>query len=508
MFLKSDRELFRRRPAFPWLRVLILLLVLGGGGYFIYTSLAGTLGHYIAPYVPGGSTPTPMPTPTPGTGILVAEGEDAYWRGSIGEAIAAYEQALDLEPHQVPLYLELARLLTLSGRAERGLEMARQALLRQPENAMAWALLGMAYDWLGLTDQAVAFCQKAVELDPTLPEAYAYLAEAYIDDGQWFAANEAIATAVRLDPNNVEVLRNKAYVLENQGNYYGAMAGYRDALEINDRLAHLYLAIGRNAGALGDLLRAREAYESAVEIDPQDALALDRLGLTQLLLGDYDSAKVNLGAALDQDPNLADAYAHLGTVFFHQRNYEDAIEMFRPAIQLGEARSRRRTVLFVITAEDIGDIGSEPGVAEVTTAAFIHPADPTTPMRGNFEATDAAPEVQGQIRFDVLEGRYELAITGVPPVPSGKVYVGWFLRLTSPEGALIRTEPLFPSPGGQVQMSGATGAVKGPSIETYYSYALSHYLLDECDQAIPLIEVALRIDPNDENAQRTMELCR
>ncbi|MBN1248642.1 MAG: tetratricopeptide repeat protein [Anaerolineae bacterium] len=503
MYLKSNRDLFRRRHSFRWLRILLVLVLLGGGAYLLYRQLA----NFVTPFTEA-PIPTPMPTATPGPGYYASQGADAYLDGATGAAIEAYLLALDMEPNQTELYLELARMLVYYGQPERGLEMARQALIRQPESAEAWALLGRSYDWLGLPNRAIEYCEKAIELDPTLPEAYAYLAEAYIDSGNWYAANETIATAMALDATNTEVLRNQAYVLENQGNYSAAIAGYEEALQVNDRLVHLYLAIGRNAGALGNLLRARNAFEEAVSIDPNHALALDKLGWTQLLLGDYNGAKTNLQAALELDPTITDVYGHLGTLYFHQRNYEDAIEMFKPAIAYGEARPRRQTVLFVITAEESSSVGIEPQGPEVAMAAFVHPSEVETPMRGEFRAADGTQSVSGRIRFDVMTGRYEFFLRGLPPAPSGRVYVGWFLRLLTPEGNLIRTEPIFPATNGEARMTGATGVVKGPPIENYYNYALCHYLLDQCSEAIPLIQTALRIGPDDENARRTLELCQ
>jgi tetratricopeptide (TPR) repeat protein len=501
MYIKSDRELYRRRRI-PWVRLLLILVVGAAGGYVGYRTLRG----YVEPLV-AVNTPTPMPTATPSAGFYAAEADAAYWDGATGAAIRAYQQSLDMEPHQTPLYLELARLLTYYGQPERGLEMARQALVRQPENARAWALLGLTYDWLGLPGQAVAFCRRAVELDPTLPEAHAYLAEAYIDNGQWSAANQSIDTAMALDETNVDVLRNRGYVLENQGNYYGAIDAYREALDIHEELIHLYLAIGRNATALQNLVLARETYQDAVDIDPDHALALDNLGWIQLLLGEYDQARLNLERAVEIDPTLASAHAHLGTLYFQQLNYEDAIEFLGPAIKFAEARSRRRTVLFILTAEEL-NAGTEPLGTEVAYAEFVHPSDLTSPMRADIQGSEPGSTLSGRIRFDVMEGRYQAVISGVPPAPSGTAYVGWFLPLLSPEKTAVRTEPLFPSPDGQIEVVGTTGPVSGPPIEQYYILALAHYQLDQCDRARPYIEVALRIDPDDAQALTALDLCR
>jgi tetratricopeptide (TPR) repeat protein len=521
MYLKSERDLFRRRSNFPWGRVLALLLLIGAAAYAIYRTLpmlAKEVG--VTAFSPVLPSAMPIPTSTPTAGYYAAAAEEAVWEGTVSRAVAAYQQSLDMEPNQTELYLDLARLLIYNGHPERGLEMARQALIRQPENARAWALLGLSYSWLGLPRQATTYCRRAVELDPTLPEAYAYLAEAYIDDGQWYAANTTIATALELDATNVDVLRNRAFVLESQGSYTRAIQGYREALQVDDNWVQLYLGIGRNAGALGDMVQARKAYEDAVAVDPDHAVALNRLGLTHLLMGDYTNAKVYLSAAAAANPNFPDPFANMGSLYFQQRNYEDAIAMYKQAVQIGETRSRRRTVFFVITLESTNSIGNLPQGPEIVYAQFLHPEAFDAPLRGQFKAADRVSStdttglfdedvpVLGQIRLDVLSGRYSLALEGLPPAPSGRVYVGWFRQLMTPEGNLVRTEPLFPSSAGQVELQGLTGTVRGPAIQVYYTYALSHYLLGECSLARPLIDIALRINPDDPTARQTQQLCR
>ncbi len=501
MYLKSDRDLYRRRRRIPWFQLLLFMVFLGIVVYITYLFLLRSEASIVVP-----NTPTPMPTSTPSPVLYVAQAEEAYWEGQMGAAMTAYQRALDVEPNQSEVYLELSRLLTFYGQPERGLLMAKEALRRQPENARAWALVGMAYDWLGLPYEAVRACERARDLAPTLPQVYAYLAEAYIDTGNWFGANEAIATAMELDDTNVDVLRNYGYVLENQGNYYGAIEAYREALEVHPNLPHIYMSIGRNAGALDNLFLARDTYEAAVEIDPSNAAALDRLGWTYLLLGEYDKAQQRLNQALDINPMLADAYGHLATLYFQQRNYEDAIEAYAPAIRYGEARSRRRTVFFLITEETLGAVGDTPSESELARAEFVHPIDFGAPLRGTFEGQGGSP-VRGHIRFDVMNGRYEFHLTGVPPVPPDKMYFGWFVPLLTPEQTQVRTQEIFPKSDGTVNISGNTGTVTGPAIENYYMLALCHYFLDDCAKAIPYIETALRIDPNDANALQTLNLC-
>ncbi|HNT77726.1 MAG TPA: tetratricopeptide repeat protein [Anaerolineae bacterium] len=502
MQLKSERELYRRRRNTPWLQWFAVMLLLGIGGYIGYLILVRLEAQVVTP-----ATPTPAPTATPSPLLYVAQAEEAYWRADVRAAITDYQNALDLEPNQTEVYVTLARLLILQEQPERGLLMAKEALRRQPDNARAWALVGLAYDWLGLPYEAIAACERALELDPTLPEAYAYLAEAYMDAGNWFAANDAIATAMELDDANVDVLRNYGYVLENQGNYYGAIEFYEKALEIRP-LGYIYTSIGRNAGAVSNLPMARDAYKEAVKIDPNNALLLDNLGWVYLLLGDYDNARTVLRQALDLNPINSDAATHLATLYYYQRNYEGAIELFLPAIRYGEARSRRRTVFFVITEEDLSQVGTAPSSQVLARAEFVHPLNVDMPLRATFNNTEGDSPFQGYVRLDVVNGRYSLRLTQMAQPSSGKVYMGWFIPLLTPERATVHTAPIFPAPDGRVELEGETGTVKGPPIETYYTLGLCYYYLDECNNAQPYIQTALRLDPEDANARQTLSLCQ
>ncbi len=502
MYLKTDKELYNS-SRFKIGRLIMILLMIGAGIFVGFRAVG-----FINQDPMQVNKPTPLPTATPSPGFYIAEAEGAYWDGHLVDAIHAYEQALTLEPNQTGMYVALARLLVLNGQAERGLEMAREAVKRQPENAGAWAVLGLAYDWLNMQDEAVTYCEKAVALDPTLPEAYAYLAEAYMDNGQWFAANGAIATALELDNQNVDVLRGHGYVLENQGNYSGAIQAYQQALEVHDKLAYLYMAVGRNASVLGNFTMALEAYGDATNADPKSAIAYDQQGWTELLLGEYDKAKINLSTALEIDPFFGDAYGHLGTLYFQQVNYEDAIANLEPAIANGEALSRRRTVRFLITVEEPSRIGDQPSGPGIAYVDFVHPNGFDRPLRGDFYAVIDDRKLEGTMRLDVLSGRYALNLNGIPPVPAGNIYIGWFIPLAAPNGKTVHTDPLYPTPGGRLEAEGLTGTVKAQPIETYYILALSYYFLDECDKAMPFINIALDIDPADENTLKTLELCR
>lgn len=494
----------RRRRRSPLWRVLLLLILDVIGVYFLYTQWVAPAG---SPTLSMSSTATPMPTPTRSAVSWNAEAIDAYLEGRLGGAVAAYRQALDLEPDQPALYVDLARILIFQGSPEQALDMTAEALRREPENAMALAVRGLAYDWLGLPEETIPLCDQALVLDPALAEAYAYRAEAYVDLGNWIQANTDIEKALELEAKNADVLRTHGYVQEVQGNYSAAIQAYRQALEVHSGLSYIYRALGRNYEARGNFTRAEEVYKAAIAANPDSAPSQDQLAWSYLLRGDYEEVEQYLERALEIDPHYWPALGHIGTYQFQRRNYEGAIPRFEDAIRYGEAASRRRVVSFQITLESAGQIGAEPAGELVAQGMFLHPPDLTYPMRAMIAGEGAYPGARGFVRFTPLDGRYRLELERLPTPPAGQTYVGWFDSLLTPEETQIRTEALRPDAEGRIEVKGLTGPVKGPPIEHYYTLSLCHYFLDQCGAARPYINVALRIDPDDANALETRRLC-
>ncbi len=494
----------RRRSRSPLWRVLLLLILDLAGIYFLYTQWVDPVN---GPALPTANTPTPRPTPTRSAVSWSADAIDAYWDGRLTESVASYRQALNLEPDQTELYVDLARLLIFRGYPEQALDLTAEALRREPENAMALAVRGLAYDWLGLPEETIPLCDQALALDPALPEAYAYRAEAYVDLGNWLQANTDIEKALELEPENVDVLRTQGYVLEVQGNYSAAIQAYREALDLHPGLSYIYRALGRNYEALGNFTRAEEVYEEAIAADPESVASLDQLAWSYLLRGDYEQVEQYLSSALEIDPNYWPALGHMGTYQFQRRNYEGAIPRFTDAIRYGEAASRRRTVSFQLTLESADQIGAEPGGEAVAQGIFVHPADVTYPMRAMIAGVEDGSTIQGYVRFTPLDGRYVIVLEGLPAPTLGRAYVGWFDTLLTPEETQVHTPALRPDAEGRIDENDITGPVKGPPIEHYYTLALSHYFLDQCSEATPYINVALRIDPEDANALETRRLC-
>jgi len=471
----------RRRRSSPW-RVLILLILIGVGVYVLMQVRRDYL----------------------------FEADDLYWEGDIQASIAMYERAIELHVESVEPYISLARLLALEGRTIEAVERAEQAVERMPNNARAWAVLGMTYDWHGEFQEAIEACQHAIELAPEYAEAYAYLAEAYADDGDWARATENAEKALELDDQSVDVHRNYGYVMEVQGNYTRALEAYAQALELHPNLAYLYIAIGKNQLALGQNDAALESFEKAAEVSPSSAQAYYRLGRAYYDRGEPATAQEYLLTATEADPRFGAAFGYLAFTYWSRRNYEDAIPNLERAIMLDSQAGRRRARGFLVSVE------ARQGALDSSSTEVV--------MRGDFDpvslddpdvlVASLVPETdeggwkgaEGSVVLDTRTGAYTVTLEAMPETRADQAYVGWFDGVNTLSGTPLSTGPLTLD-GGLVEVELEATPVEGPRIDYFYTLGLAHYFLDECEKAYPLFEAALKIDPEDANAQRGVQLC-
>ncbi len=504
MYLEPTIQRKKKRRSSP-LRVMILLVLISAG---IYVYIVIQQEEVASPFVP-------TPTPTRSAFSYTSEANELYLQGRITETIAAYEQAIALEPNNVLPYIPLTRILILEGWMNEAMQLAEQTTQKAPENAAAWAIQGMAYDWNGNVTEAIEACNRAIELDPTYAEGYAYLAEAYADAGRWAEATQAAQTALQLDDRSVDAHRNYGYTLEIQGNYWGALEAYEQALEIHPNLAYIHISVGRNYRRLGDVNAALESFQRAVEVNPGDAQAQFELGWTYLtIMGDYDQAGIHFEQATRADPHFGRAFGGLAITYWQHRNYEDAIPNFERAIKLASSDSRQKAKSFFVTVEERDSNPLAPS-SDVVMRGDLNPISPNNPDR--LQATllpedlvydETWANAHGTVALNAWTGEYTVEMAGLPRPEANYVYVGWFEQLETLSGDLVNTGPLHLFADGSVTAELESQWVSGPAIDYLYTLGLAYFYKAECDKAYPLFDAALQIDPQEPNALEGIRLCQ
>lgn len=338
MYLSGSKWSMRkkRRRTNPW-RVILLLILIAA---MIYVE------RIIVPKIPPPFVPTPTATQSPAAFMMQAE--TLFEAGKLAQAEEAYKKAIEVDPLNANYFIDLARVLVFENKYQEAEENASNAVLLQPNLALANAVYGWVLDFRAvevedqaarqdLIEEAYRKVEKAVTLDPNSALVQAYYAEVLMDYdiARYEEAIEAAQTAVQLDPNLMEAHRALGYVWESTGNYERAIDAYEAALRIHGNLPILHIALGNMYQALGEVDLAVDSYLRAVALDPTNPDPLNRIALAEARVGNYGIASQYAADAVDKDPGNPRLHGNLGRMYYKNGEVEKAITELRLAVQGG-----------------------------------------------------------------------------------------------------------------------------------------------------------------------------
>ncbi len=108
-------------------------------------------------------------------------------------------------------------------------------------------------------------------------------------------------------------------------------------------IADLHLALGRNYRYLEQYDRAVEEFNRANALNPGDPLPNFYISRTYAAIGEYAKAIQFAEQALKVAPTDPYMYGNLGTMYYKNRQYEDAVKPLKIAVAGGTAETWRRS---------------------------------------------------------------------------------------------------------------------------------------------------------------------
>jgi cytochrome c-type biogenesis protein CcmH/NrfG len=246
------------------------------------------------------------------------------WRSMAkpGEAAAAYQRALQIDPASVRAMRALAEVD--GPHAE---PILARAVEIAPNDAESWFRYGV------LTSSAERI-RKAITLNPWLPDQSRRLAELTQDE-------TALRDALRTDPFDDAAWDVGGRIMAGKGKFEDAFFDFECAIKLRPSGAYLYdyaLALVR-AGRFED---AQNEAEIAVHADSSLAEAFELLGGLYERKKELTEAAAEYRAALTLRPDLARAHLRLATVLMATGDREGATAHLREAASGNDAGVARQ----------------------------------------------------------------------------------------------------------------------------------------------------------------------
>jgi tetratricopeptide (TPR) repeat protein len=224
------------------------------------------------------------------------------WRnsGDTDKAVAAYEEAVRLDPAFALALRRLGSALRESRQLSRATDVLNRAVQAAPEDARGWYELGMLDADQGRKSDSIAAFEKSTALDPDLPEAYNSLGKALADSGDLASAENAFRAALRVQPDSGEAQANLATLLASKG----------------------------------ELAEAVYYFAKALRLSPDNATARCNYGVALARMNRFDEAQRQVEIAVKTDPNLPEAHDLLGSLLARRGSLDAAVREFREALRI------------------------------------------------------------------------------------------------------------------------------------------------------------------------------
>jgi len=195
-----------------------------------------------------------------------------------------------------------------------------------------------------LANKAIEEYRAAIDADPTSAYLTSGLAELYAKTGRIRDAVVEAQDIIKRDPNNLEARRLLGRIyLRSLGDMQagsGSESVLKLAIEQYEQIVRLqpdsmddHLLLGRLYRLNNDLQKAESEFKTAVKLQPDSEEAVTTLAYLYNELGDTARATQVLSSVPNTERS-AKLYSALGYTYEQQKQYKNAVEAYRHAIEL------------------------------------------------------------------------------------------------------------------------------------------------------------------------------
>jgi tetratricopeptide (TPR) repeat protein len=267
---------------------------------------------------------------------LFNQAMSAQQRGDLAEAARVYRKVVEGAPDVLPAWVNLGVTLVRMQQYPEAIAAYRQALVLDPRNRQIQFYLALAYFKKGDASGASAQLEDLLKTGEPDVAMATLLGECYLRSGK---AERALAL---LSPYSESARANPdlAYELGSALILNGKPRPGVELLESSARQsngADAYLLAGVTLLKLNEFERARDNLEAAVRLNPALTGAYTALGSAREKAADRKGAAEAFHKALEQNPADFEAHLELGAVLYMERDLAGAKEHLDRALAINPA---------------------------------------------------------------------------------------------------------------------------------------------------------------------------
>uniref|UniRef100_A0A5B7BJ86 Uncharacterized protein n=1 Tax=Davidia involucrata TaxID=16924 RepID=A0A5B7BJ86_DAVIN len=204
-------------------------------------------------------------------------------------------------------------------------------VLKNPDNAEGWRLLGIAHAENDDDQQAIASMMRAQEVDPTNQEVLLALGVSHTNELEQAAALKYLYSWLRHHPKYGTLAPPEL----SDSLYYADVARlFNDAAQMSPEDADVHIVLGVLYNLSREYDKAISSFKTALKLKPRDYSLWNKLGATQANSVQSADAISAYQQALDLKPNYVRAWANMGISYANQGMFEESISYYVRALAM------------------------------------------------------------------------------------------------------------------------------------------------------------------------------
>lgn len=267
-------------------------------------------------------------TPSPAVALAFEQ------QGKLAEAETTWRQVVQQNPQDAAAFASLGLVLSRQGKYEQAVPAYKKATALNPELPGVHLNWGLAEFKQGHFEAAIAPLSAALNADPQNMQARTLLGLSCYGAKRFADAAKYLELPAKSDPGNIELHQMLAQSCLQAKQYSCALSEFRQILERDPNSVAAHMLSGEALDGLGRTVEAIPEFQAAAKAGPQEPNVNFGLGYLYWKLHKYDEAKEAFQRELDIDPKNAQALAYLGDIELKRNAPEKALPLLNKAIQL------------------------------------------------------------------------------------------------------------------------------------------------------------------------------
>jgi len=263
-------------------------------------------------------------------------------QGKLVEAAAVWRTVIKQNPQNAAAFASMGVLLSRLQKFDEAANAYRKALALNPKLPGIQLNLGLAEFKQGRFKSAIAPFSAALAADPQNQQARILLGFSCYGAMRFAEAVKYLEPAAKLDPANIQLHQVLAQSCLWAKNHACAENEFRLILRQNPNSAAVHIFMGQALDGQGRTAEALSEFQEAAKIAPSEPNLHFGLGFLHWKLSEYEDAKRELTLELSLYPDHAQALAYLGDIALKQNRPAEALPLLKEAIQVrGDLRFAR-----------------------------------------------------------------------------------------------------------------------------------------------------------------------